>query len=157
MKFERYHITEKDEYDYCVQHGIEPLIDDKFTIDIKLRVELQESKFGTRKNIPAMNQKFFHWIWLHKDHFCEECGRPLLEYSATFCSHILSRGAYPEMAIDPRNINILCFNHHQQYEFGNRDIMRITKKNAVIIQKLKNEYNNLKQKQYICKGIDESN
>lgn len=141
---DKYHITEKGEYDYCVQHGIEPLIDDNFTIDIKLRVELQESKFGTRKNIPAMNQKFFHWVWLHKDHFCEECLRPLHNYSAVYVSHILSRGAHPEMAFDPRNNNILCFEHHNQYEFGDRENMRIMKKNAAIIQKLKDEYNKLK-------------
>lgn len=140
----KYHITEKDEYDYCVRHGIEPLIEDSnFTIDIKLRVELQESKFGTRKNIQAMNQRFFHWVWLHKDHFCEECGRPLPDYSATFCSHILSRGAHPEMATDPRNINILCFNCHQQWETGKREKMRIFAKNQHTIEKLKFEYSQL--------------
>lgn len=140
---ERYQITTREEYDYAVERGIEPLIDDNFTIDIKLRVELQESKFGTRKNIPAMNQKFFHWVWLHKYHYCEECGRPLPEYSATFCSHILSRGAHPEMATDPRNINILCFNHHQQYEFGDREKMRIFEKNQKTIELLKSEYSKL--------------
>lgn len=147
MNFETYHITTSEEYDYCVQRGIEPLIDDKFTIDIKLRVELQEDKFGSRKKITARNQKFFHWVWLHKEHFCEECGRPLTEYSATFCSHILSRGAHPEMAIDPRNINILCFNHHQQYEFGDRQSMRIFAKNQQTIEKLKFDYSQLNIKQ----------
>ena len=28
-------------------------------------------------------------------------------YSSVYCSHILTRGAFPEMATDPRNINIL--------------------------------------------------
>lgn len=139
----KYHITEKEEYDYCVQHGIEPLIDDKFTIDIKLRVELQEDKFGSRKKITARNQKFFHFVWLHKYHYCEECGRPLPEYSATFCSHILSRGAHSEMATDPRNINILCFNCHQQWETGEREKMRIFEKNQKTIELLKSEYSKL--------------
>lgn len=140
MNGEAYHITTIEEYDYCVQRGIEPLIDDNFSIDINLRKELQEKLFGSRKNIPAMNQKFFHWVWLHKDHICEECGRPLPEYSATFCSHILSRGAHPECSTDPRNINILCFNHHEQWEVGDRKAMKIYETNQKIIERLKLEY-----------------
>lgn len=148
MNRDRYHITTKEEYDYCLQRGIEPLIyDDVFEIDINLRVELQKELFG--KDIKKANQRFFKWIWQHKEHVCEECQRPLQFYSATFCSHILSRGAHPEMATDPRNINILCPEHHNQYEFGNRENMRIMKKNVAIIQKLKDEYNKLKEKTYI--------
>ena len=143
MNLEAYHITTIEEYDYCVQRGIEPLIDDNFSIDINLRKELQEKLFGSRKNIPAMNQKFFHWAWFHKDHFCEECGRPLPEYSAVFCSHILSRGAHPEKAVDGRNINILCFKCHQTWETGNRKAMRIYEKNQQTIEKLNFEYSQI--------------
>jgi hypothetical protein len=138
---DNYHITEKEEYDYCVQHGIEPLIDDRFTIDINLRVELQKELFG--KDIKKANQRFFKWIWQHKEHVCEECQRPLQFYSATFCSHILSRGAHPEMATDGRNINILCFNCHQQWETGKREKMRIFEKNQKTIELLKSEYSKL--------------
>ena len=148
MNCERHHITTHEEYEYCVQRGLEPLIDEThFTIDIRLRVEMQEDKFGSRKKITARNQKFFHWVWLHKEHFCEECGRPLPEYSATFCSHILSRGAHPEMAIDPRNINILCFNHHQQYEFGDRQALKIYPIIKATAEKLKQEYSLLNLRQ----------
>lgn len=148
----KYHITEKDEYDYCVQHGIEPLIDDRcFDIDINLRVQIQKQLFGHcefgRGDIPAANQRFFKWIWLHKPHYCEECGRPLPEYSATFCSHILSRGAHPEKAHDGRNINILCFQCHCAWENGNRTTMRIYEKNQKTIEKLNQEYSQLNQKQ----------
>lgn len=139
--FERYHITTKEEYDYCVQRGIEPLIDDNFDIDIKLRVELQKEKFG--KDIQKANQRFFKWIWQHKEHICEECGIKLPFYSATFCSHILSRGAHPEKAVDGRNINILCFKCHQTWENGNRKAMRIFEKNQQIIEKLNFEYSQI--------------
>lgn len=146
---ERYQITTREEYDYAVERGIEPLIDDRcFDIDINLRVQIQSHLFGHcefgRGDIPAANDRFFQWVWDHKPHYCEECLRPLNKFAAIYCSHILSRGAHPEMATDPRNINILCFNHHQQYEFGDRGNMRIMKKNAAIIQKLKDEYNKLK-------------
>lgn len=145
MNRDRYHITTKEEYDYCIQRGIEPLIyDDVFEIDINLRVELQKELFG--KDIKKANQRFFKWIWQHKEHVCEECQRPLQFYSATFCSHILSRGAHPEMAHDGRNINILCFEHHNQYEFGNREQMRIFEKNQKTIERLKFEYSQLNSK-----------
>lgn len=146
---ERYQITTREEYDYAVERGIEPLIDDSnFTIDINLRVQIQKKLFGHceigRGYIPAANQRFFKWVWEHKPHYCEECLRPLNKFAAINCSHILSRGAHPEMAHDARNINILCPEHHNQYEFGNRENMRIMKKNVAIIQKLKDEYNKLK-------------
>ena len=145
MNTDRYHITTKEEYDYCLQRGIEPLIDDScFDIDITLRVELQKERFG--KDIQKANQRFFKWIWQQNEHICEECGRPLQFYSATFCSHILSRGAHPEKALDGRNINILCFQHHHEWENGNRERMRIFEKNQKTIERLKFEYSQLNSK-----------
>ena len=67
--------------------------------------------------------------------------RPLKEYSATYISHILTRGAHPEMAHDPRNINILCFRHHNQWEHATtRRTMRIYRGNLLKVQELKKEY-----------------
>jgi hypothetical protein len=142
-------ITERYEYDYCVKHGYEPLLDIRnFALDIKLRVDIQRELFGHcnygRGNIPVANQRFFRWIWAHKPHRCEETMRPLPVYSATFCSHILTRGAYPEMAHDPRNINILCFEMHNRWENGDRENMRIYPGNLKIIELLKKEYNSLR-------------
>ena len=54
--------------------------------------------------------------------------------------NILSRGSHPEMAYDIRNINILCYKHHAQYENGDRESMRIFAKNEIIISELKKEY-----------------
>ena len=124
------------EYNYCLKRGLNPLLSAICDVDINLRIELQ------RKMFPTI-EKYYRWNWDHKPHYCEECLRPLPDYSATFCSHILSRGAHPEMATDPRNINILCFNHHQQYEFGDRQSMRIFAKNQQTIEKLKFEYSQL--------------
>lgn len=53
----------------------------------------------------------------------------------------MTRGGNPEMANDPRNINILCLEHHNQWENGNRKAMRIYEKNQKIIEELKNDYN----------------
>lgn len=142
-------ITERFEYDYVVGGGYNPLLDYKhFKLDINLRVELQRELFGhcifgRGANIMAANERFFRWIWEHKPHQCEECLKPLSAYSAVYCSHILTRGAYPEIAHDCRNINILCFNHHSEWENGNKHKMRIYASNMKIIETLKNEYGSL--------------
>lgn len=140
-----YLITTREEYDLVTSRGYEPLIDERFfVLEHGLRVALQREIFGhsltSRGNIMQANERFFRWVWAHKPHICEETMRPLREYSAVYCSHILTRGAYPEMAHDPRNINILCFEAHNRWENGDRHRMRIYAKNQVTIEKLKQEY-----------------
>lgn len=140
-----YLITERYEYDYCIKHGYEPLLDVvHFQLDHDLRVAIQREIFGHcitgRGNIPQANERFFRWVWQHKPHICEETMRPLHHYSAVYCSHILTRGAFPEMAHDPRNINILCFEAHNRWENGDRENMRIFAKNQKTIELLRKEY-----------------
>ena len=150
MNCDRYHINTKEEYDYCVERGIEPLLDtNNFQIEISLRVEIQKKLFGHceigRGDIPAANQRFFKWVWEHKPHYCEECLRPLNKFAAIYCSHILTRGAHPEMAHDARNINILCPEDHCRWEHATtRKAMRIYSKNMLMIETLKKEYSQLK-------------
>lgn len=132
-------IDTRAEYDYCVARGYEPLIDRRFKMDIRLRVSVQRELFGDGHS-PAENEKFYRWCWEHKPHICEECMRPLREYSATYVSHILTRAAHPEMAHDCRNVNILCFSHHSVWENGNRKNMRIYQRNMQIVEELKKEY-----------------
>lgn len=138
-----YFISERWEYDYIVSREFEPLLDtNHFRMDIRLRIAIQREKFGTG-HTPEENEKFYKWVWEHKPHYCEETMRPLPNYSATFISHILTRGANPEMAHDPRNVNILCFEMHNKWENGDRKGMRIYPANAMRIQELKKEYGRL--------------
>lgn len=104
-------------------------------MDIRLRIEVQRSLFPS-------HEQFYLWVWEHKVHTCEETMKPLREYSATYVSHILTKGGHPDMAHDPRNTNILCLKAHNQWEFGNREKMRIYERNQLIIKQLKNEYSN---------------
>lgn len=135
-----YFISERWEYDYIVSRGFEPLLDtNHFRMDIRLRIAIQREKFGTG-HTPEENERFYRWVWEHKPHYCEETMRPLPNYSATFVSHILTRGANPEMAHDPRNVNILCFEMHNKWENGDRKGMRIYPANAMRIQELKKDY-----------------
>lgn len=144
-------VSNREEFDIIIQRGFNPLLDYKlFKIDINLRVEIQREMFGhcvygRGSNIMAANERFYRWIWKHKQHFCEECMTPLHSYSATFCSHILSRGAFPEMAHDPRNINMLCFKHHTAWEHGDRRRMRIYPGNMALVKEMNFDYQNLKR------------
>lgn len=139
---EPYLLNERWEYDIVTTRGFQPLVDTKnFRMNINLRVEIQKEMFGG--NNMQDNEKFFRWVWKHKPHICEETLRPLRNYSAVYCSHILTRGAYPEMAHDPRNINILCFEMHNRWENGDRANMRIYRKNLQTIETLKREYASL--------------
>lgn len=141
-----YLITERIEYNYCVERGFEPLLNTiDFQIDIALRIEIQKDIFGHcilgRGNIPQANDRFFRWVWSKKNHWCEETIKPLGDhFKAIYCSHILTRGANPEMAHDPRNINILCPEMHDKWENGNRKEMRIYPFNLRIIDLLQTEY-----------------
>ena len=139
----RVRIENKKDYEQARKEGFEPLIDKNFEMPIKLRVELQREIFGKGGSQEA-NQKFYKWVWEHKPHYCEECLHPLYDYSATFVSHILPRGGHPEMAVDPRNVNILCASHHHIWELREgRTAMRIYLSNLERIDDLINEYKEL--------------
>lgn len=138
----RFYIDTIEGYNLAVDMGFEPLMDMRhFDVDIHLRVQIQRDLFGT--TIPDANLRFYRWVWERRPHYCEETMRPLWEYSSEFVSHILTRGAYPEMAHDPRNINLLCREAHNQWEFGDRAKMRIYEQNRRLIDKLMYEYSQL--------------
>lgn len=142
---EPYFITDREEFNYIIQRRGNPLLDIvNFRMEIRLRVEIQKEIFGHcifgRGNIPAANERFYRWVWEHKPHQCEETMRPLAGYSAVYISHILTRGANPELAHDPRNTNILSFENHTRWENGNRETMRIYPGNMRTIELLKTEY-----------------
>lgn len=140
---EPYLITTRAEYDLIRAHFIEPLLGlDLFPMDIRLRVAIQRELFGTG-HTPEENERFYRWCWDHMPHRCAETMRPLHPYSAVYVSHILTRGAHPEMAHDPRNVNILCFEMHNRWENGDRENMRIYQSNQRIIEQLKTEYHAL--------------
>ena len=127
-------------YKYAKSKGYEPLTDKRFEMPIKVRVDVQRYLFGTG-HTQAENERFYRYCWDLYPHICEECMRPLTQFSATYISHIRTRGAFPEAAHDVRNVNILCFKHHNQWETGNRKAMRIYPGNVQTIEQLTKEYN----------------
>ncbi len=137
-------IKTRQEYDFIKGNGFEPLYDKRFRMDIGLRKEIQAELFG-RGHTPAENNRFYRWVWKRFPHMCCECLRPLQEYSATYISHVISRGSEPQMAHDPRNVMILCAEHHAQYEHRpTRENMRIYPASERVIAALRADYSFVK-------------
>lgn len=132
------------EYEYVKGRGHEPLVL-PYVFDMKPEVRYQvilgKWPVYNRKN----TMKFYRWYW---DNYpgprkCEECGLPLLSYSAVYVSHILTRGSwpFPEVAYDPRNINLLCYDHHNHWERTDlRKTMRIFASNQLRIEQIQAEF-----------------
>ena len=136
-------ITNREDYDALLKRGIDCLYDRRYHLEIGLRREIQREKFG--KNDDAGNALFYAYCIKHFPHVCENCGKPIPNPWATNVSHILSRGSHPEMAHDPRNVNILCWECHQKFEHTTtRQSLNpwFVEKTERTIQMLKQEYNN---------------
>ena len=148
MSHKRIPLSEFWEYQYCESRGHVPLLSYTFDLDIDLRVQIQRDLFftGAERNVERANEKYYRWVWKHKKHVCEECLKPLGDYSSVYISHILTKGSYPEMAHDPRNNNILCFDHHNLWENGNRESMRVYRHNMGVIGLLNSEYSKINKK-----------
>ena len=141
-------------YEYVLSRGHDPLsynaIFPLLHMDINFRIEIQRKLFqkcniGRADNVQRANSRFYHYCWENSDKICEECQRPLNNYSPVYISHIKTRGSHPEMAFDPRNVNILCYKHHNMWENGDKEKMRIYPRNMKVIEILEKEYNESKK------------
>ena len=142
-------INSVEEFDLAVENNFEPLTDNRFDIQIDVRIQVQNEMFSnsslSQRNVGKSNQKFYKYCWDRSSKFCEECGVEIPQYSASCVSHILPRSAYPEMRFDPRNVNILLPYFHQAWEDPIAKLrMRIYSKNQATIEQLKTEYNERK-------------
>lgn len=136
-------ITNREDYDALLKRGIDCLYDKRYQLEIGLRREIQRERFG--KNDDEGNAKFYAYCLHHFPHVCENCGKPIPHPWATNVSHILSRGSHPQVAHDPRNVNILCWECHTAWEHTTtRHKLNpwFVEKNERTIKLLKQEYNN---------------
>ena len=137
-------VNTREEYEALLQRGIDALCDDRYHLEIHLRREIQKEKFGG--NNAEGNAKFYAYCLHHKPLVCENCGKPIRHPSATNVSHILTRGAHPDLAHDCRNVNILCFECHSAWEHKTtrwKLRMWFVEKNERTIEQLKQEYNGI--------------
>jgi len=107
---------------------------------IRPRIEKSGLSFTVRDKPTAGDENFYQMVWNIRSHCCQECGKFLGDQmSRIYVSHILTKGAHPALRHDIRNVNILCPEHHHQWEFGVRRKMHIFEKNEAIIELLKSE------------------
>jgi hypothetical protein len=88
--------------------------------------------------------KLFMDIWEERPHYCEISKKHLGEdFSVTFFSHILTKGAYPQARLDPENILLVSNEIHHLIEFSDRKDERLVKfKYQDLVDKLKQKYGN---------------
>ena len=100
------------------------------------------------------DEEVYEEVWNRRvSKCCEECGRFLGEEfrdwegrinDRRFYSHILTKGANPEMREDPDNFNLLCPQCHNDWEFATqeqKERMNIWPKNKKTIEMLRERYN----------------
>lgn len=69
---------------------------------------------------------FYNEIWNERPHSCEECGCNLGEHWERYMfSHLITKGAHPDLRHDKRNISLSCMPCHSRWETGDRKNMRI--------------------------------
>lgn len=143
------HINSLEVYHLALKAGGKPLLDwRRFSMDYSIRAHLIHELFGfplQENDIVRANDRFYHYAWDNTAlKVCEECARPLNNFSASFVSHILTKGAHPELAHDPRNFNLLCVKHHNMWEFetDTKRKMKIFRKNQIVIDLMKRDINN---------------
>ena len=78
-----------------------------------------------RSEIVRKEKKIFLEIWNERSHSCIECSRKISRPSAINFSHYLSKGAFPELRFEKKNIDILCSDCHFRFEFNDRKNMKI--------------------------------
>jgi hypothetical protein len=89
-----------------------PKMEKKPRKPVKVITEKQKQKF---KDDAAVNRR----IWGLRPHVCEECGSPLPKVpKKVYFSHLLSKGAHPELRFDDNNIVLHCEDCHQKWEFA---------------------------------------
>lgn len=82
----------------------------------------------------------FFEIWNERPHICAECGRPLSQALPSVFSHYLPKGKYPNLKLCKQNIDLLCYEHHYQWDFGDRKSMKIYDENRIqLLKQLDND------------------
>ena len=78
-----------------------------------------------RPGVLKADREMYQRIWDSRPRVCEECGIQLgSEPRPHFFSHILTKAAHPKLRHVDQNIQLLCLEHHNQWEFGKRKEMR---------------------------------
>lgn len=99
---------------------------------------------------PKTIKELFLQIWDHRPHVCYVTGKPIKQLDARCFSHVLSKGAYPQYALEPINIVLVLPEVHYEWEFGKREGGKYDfSKKLKLAQELKTKYYAEYNKRYI--------
>lgn len=81
---------------------------------------------STQRQMHILDLNLCQMIWDAREHVCKECEEPLPNtwHKENF-SHNLPKGTYKNMRYCAANIDLVCFDCHQKWEFGDRKSMKI--------------------------------
>lgn len=99
-----------------------------------------------RAEVLRKDRELYLYIFNTKPNECEECGAMLPDVFESEggiiaiyqYSHILSKGHEPKLRHCKLNVQKLCLQCHQIWEFGNKEKMKIYKRNQILIEKMRN-------------------
>lgn len=90
--------------------------------------------------------KFYQQCFYYSPQVCEECDIALgPEWNPYYVAHILAKNVAPEVRFDERNHFILCPEHHDQFDKGDKTKMKIYPIAEKIRKELHLEYNTKSQ------------
>jgi hypothetical protein len=78
-------------------------------------------KSEKQKKVTEQDIAFFKEIWGERPHVCQVTGVELGdEFNVCFFSHILTKGSYPKFRYNKKNLILMSFQAHQDWEFTDR-------------------------------------
>lgn len=117
--------------------------------------QLKNERLEKRREQIRKDEETYEQVFNSKPPFCEECLLNGIETKLNTefrdeenqviarwqYSHIVTKQSEPRLRNNPKNFNRLCLQHHQDWEFSNREKMRIYEPNQKIIEQLRQELN----------------
>lgn len=92
------------------------------------------------KDLVKTDAAFYLLIWQEREHKCENCGKPIHEFSLLLFHHVLPKrpdGGYPQYRHCKWNIWILCWECHDTHDNGNPDSAKVKKLRTYYYQLIK--------------------
>ena len=98
-----------------------------------------------KKKEPTGEWKMFEKIWETVEKQCTGCNKQLgHEMIPHYFSHILKKGTYPKLRLDPENIMIECIDCHQIQDYGTieqrKKLLNFNKKLEYILEHAPAQY-----------------
>jgi hypothetical protein len=82
--------------------------------------------------------ELFKEIAEERPEICEVC-QNRINFAPHSFAHVLSKGAYPSLRLVKKNIVVMCFDCHHQYDCGSKNVPKFQWVND-LAQELKEEY-----------------